>query len=371
MYIYRSSALSGIYGTSCVVRRFVQFGVADATQGNNVSEPINTLPTSTGNGPFAEMPKFSALGLPASLLSVLLPASGILNTRCGSIIAANGDLSQLTSEVVVHDWKRNPFLYQRVTASEQPMSLLVAPLISGASFATIHVKNQTWVVNNKDSIIAWSGSSLELSSANLRTLVSGKNLSNFTSISTSGQGTLAVSGQGQLFTMNLKSGESMLINPGSVIAHTVEAQEEASRIVFHRLKSQKFSFLIPEFSAVDKYVIRAKEFFTEFLAKIQEPTKDEPTMVEAIGSPTPAQLEEKHKADELLIRSSEHTTVTGSLFDKTKEMLKRSYNNFTKAEIYYEVNGPVTLLVQNNVSFAKENFSKQELTRVYETIREK
>lgn len=166
-------------------------------------EDFGQLATGTGRGPFIELPKFSPVGSPGSLLKMQIPASSTVNIRLGSMIALNGNLDQLS--------------LRKKLGSDFQLLEAMAPatmVMSGnhdEAYRVLDVSNdKKWTILRASDITAWCGYDMELKRCFLTPTIQGYR--------TSGRGTMVVSGGSSLYEVNLLPGEEIDVVPENLIA---------------------------------------------------------------------------------------------------------------------------------------------------------
>ncbi|VEU20655.1 DEKNAAC101590 [Brettanomyces naardenensis] len=95
------------------------------------------------------------------------------------------------------------------------MSILLSLNSQNANYSIIKTKDtgEQWIVK-RDSLIAWSGNHLDISTTS--------RLSQVAQIK--GEGTVAVASPGQISQIDLSEGESILLNPRSIVAYRTEGE---------------------------------------------------------------------------------------------------------------------------------------------------
>ena len=156
-------------------------------------EDFGQLATGTGRGPFIELPKFSPVGSPGSLLKMQIPASSTVNIRLGSMIALNGNLDQLSLR------KKLDSDFQLLEAMA-PATMVISGNHDEA-YRVLDVSND---------ITAWCGYDMELKRCFFFFFFQGYR--------TSGRGTMVVSGGSSLYEVNLLPGEEIDVVPENLIA---------------------------------------------------------------------------------------------------------------------------------------------------------
>lgn len=169
----------------------------------------SSLPKVTGGGPFIELPKFEPLGISGAILSVQLPKSGILNIRTASIVALNGDVSDMETKLNF----LNPGIWYQSLRSRSAASVLLSGQHS--NFLLLNtVKGENWVFEDADSVVAWSGTDLSITPRI-------KDGSQQASLHCEGSGSLIVKCSQTLFEVDIYAGEQILVSPSALVASNV------------------------------------------------------------------------------------------------------------------------------------------------------
>lgn len=323
----------------------------------------DNLPRATGNGPFAELPKFEAIGQPSSLLNVTLPASSRLNIRNGSIIAMNGNLNNLTTSL------KNlsnfyPLIYQEIK-SVSPVSILISG--SGTNFSILDIGSSTekWTIANLKNVIAWSGYDLQLipESRNLVRQGSLFKLDRFTGLHTAGKGKLVLSGKNDLFDIELSEGEELMLEPSVLIAHN-----DIGAANFRTIRgSQLFQF--PSYPWVLRLGIRLAQVYS-YLEKWAKYgylrlTGGSYRTEGSRGIESSAQS----TGNKASSSSSSLESVKAS-FTKTTEFVRKQFSRIGQKDVYYHVKGPCKLLISssNGGIPRRATFTKDDLHSIRDTL---
>lgn len=175
------------------------------------------LPAVTGNGPFIDLPTCEPLGNPGSFLNINLPLSSIINIRTTSLIAINGNLEDIENQTKVLP---EGFSYLEVRLKTPASIILTGSSSSVSNYSVIDVKKgDSWSIINSKNLVAWCGYDIQLKQSSKR---------KEKSVSCEGTGLLVVNGRHQLFDLELTENEELLINPNSLVASNIEAQELVS-----------------------------------------------------------------------------------------------------------------------------------------------
>lgn len=149
-----------------------------------------------------------------SLLSVSLSASQTLFTRRGTLIGLNGKSENTLSTLsVLEPFRRAPvgipFLYQKIS-STTPVTALVSTKSPISSIVTVNLDGrQDWVISQRQALLAWTGHTLSLKPQYNVKL----GLAHWGNTYITGRGLLALAGSGQIYQVQLKSGESYVAHP--------------------------------------------------------------------------------------------------------------------------------------------------------------
>ncbi|KKA23028.1 Altered inheritance of mitochondria protein 24, mitochondrial Precursor [Rasamsonia emersonii CBS 393.64] len=178
--------------------------------------PVNDfrrLPSSlvfplTGSDPLDA--KFDVIGAPYSMLSVSLSASQNLYTRRGTLVGLSGKADNISSA--------------------SPVTALISVQSPVTSFAVVHLNGTVdWMVAQRRALLAWTGHSLFIRPTVNTNLVTGRGL-------------LALVGNGQIYSVELKAGEQYVAHPSNVIAYTITSNPPRP----YRFKSTSLRFQVPE-----------------------------------------------------------------------------------------------------------------------------
>ncbi|CAG8026379.1 unnamed protein product [Penicillium salamii] len=218
---------------------------------NGDSLPLASTPSSVES----RDARFDVVGAPYSLLSVSLSASQNLYTRRGTLVGLSGKADNVISTLsVLEPFRRAvvgvPFLYQKVS-SATPVTALVSVRSPNTSFAVVNVNGSVdWMVAQRRALLAWTGRSLTIKpsiNANL-------SLSHWGSSEVTGRGLIALVGNGQLYSVELKEGEQYIAHPSNVLAYTMSSNPPRP----YRFKSTTLSFQIPGLKPLPRLLRNAK-----------------------------------------------------------------------------------------------------------------
>lgn len=291
-------------------------------------------------------PRFEPLGNPASLINVTLPASSVLNLRSNSILAANGDLNNITSKVSILKLLTKPLIYNKIS-STTPLSLILSNKGSNNYFINLELsQNEEWTVFNTKNLVGWYGPDLEITNSKIGVkLESGNNKSN-----------VILNGKAQLFTLNLESEEKIYLNPKSIIAINAQNQGE-----FHKLNSSSLQLSIPSFKFLDSWKITFNSLYQKISQYITPKLQQDQSEVKVIeSSKTIESTKEETKSFEIRQSLKSMGTWISSKFNQI----------VSKDKIFYEVKGPATIIVQNSTSISTTKiFTNEQLTEIYKNLK--
>ncbi|OJJ98032.1 hypothetical protein ASPACDRAFT_80143 [Aspergillus aculeatus ATCC 16872] len=229
--------------------RGVQIRAAPAEQpavnGDNL--PVSSTPTSAESADA----RFDVIGAPYSLLSVSLSASQNLYTRRGSLVGLSGKADNVISTLsVLEPFRRAvvgvPFLYQKIS-SASPVTALVSVRSPNTSFAVVHLNGSVdWMVAQRRALLAWTGRSLSIRP----TINTNLSLSHWGSSEVTGRGLLALVGNGQLYSVELKAGEQYIVHPSNVVAYTISSNPPRP----YRFKSTTLKLQVPGLKSLPAFI---------------------------------------------------------------------------------------------------------------------
>ncbi|KKZ66195.1 altered inheritance-mitochondria protein 24, mitochondrial [[Emmonsia] crescens] len=201
------------------------------------------LPASaTANSASSPDAKFEVLGAPYSLLSVTLSASQNLYTRRGTLVGLSGKADNVVSTLRLLEPARRallriPFLYQKIS-STSPITALISTRSPITTFSVVELNGSVdWMIAQQKALLAWTGHSLRIKPRLTRQL----SLSHWGNSEVTGRGLLALVGNGQLYSVELKAGEQYISHPSNVVAYTITAPSPRP----YRFKSTILPFQIP------------------------------------------------------------------------------------------------------------------------------
>ncbi|KAJ5190315.1 uncharacterized protein N7498_009300 [Penicillium cinerascens] len=207
-------------------------------------------PANGANLPLANTPsyvesrdaRFDVVGAPYSLLSVSLSASQNLYTRRGTLVGLSGKADNVVSTLsVLEPFRRAvvgvPFLYQKVS-SASPVTALISVRSPTTSFAVVNLNGSVdWMVAQRRALLAWTGRSLSIKP----TINTGLSISHWGSSEVTGRGLIALVGNGQVYSVELKDGEQYIAHPSNIVAYTMSSNPPRP----YRFKSTTLSFQVP------------------------------------------------------------------------------------------------------------------------------
>ncbi|PYH46869.1 AIM24 family protein [Aspergillus saccharolyticus JOP 1030-1] len=234
--------------------RSVQIRAAPAEQptpvnGDNL--PVSSTPTTAQSADA----RFDVIGAPYSLLSVSLSASQNLYTRRGTLVGLSGKADNVISTLsVLEPFRRAvvgvPFLYQKIS-SASPVTALVSVRSPNTSFAVVHLDGSVdWMVAQRRALLAWTGRSLSIRP----TINTNLSLAHWGSSEVTGRGLMALVGNGQLYSVELKAGEQYVVHPSNVVAYTISSNPPRP----YRFKSTTLKFQVPGLKSLPAFIQSSK-----------------------------------------------------------------------------------------------------------------
>ncbi|KAJ5169852.1 Mitochondrial biogenesis protein AIM24 [Penicillium coprophilum] len=233
--------------------RYVQIRAApsgvSSVNGDNL--PLASTPSSVES----RDARFDVVGAPYSLLSVSLSASQNLYTRRGTLVGLSGKADNVVSTLsVLEPFRRAivgvPFLYQKVS-SPTPVTALVSVRSPNTSFAVVNVNGSVdWMVAQRRALLAWTGRSLNIKP----TINANLSLSHWGSSEVTGRGLIALVGNGQLYSIELKDGEQYIAHPSNVVAYTMASNPPRP----YRFKSTTLNFQVPGLNKLPRLLQNTK-----------------------------------------------------------------------------------------------------------------
>ncbi|KAJ5935017.1 Mitochondrial biogenesis protein AIM24 [Penicillium verhagenii] len=197
---------------------------------------------STPNSAESRDARFDVVGAPYSLLSVSLSASQNLYTRRGTLVGLSGKADNVVSTLsVLEPFRRAPigvpFLYQKVS-SASPVTALISTRSPTTSFSVVNLNGSVdWMVAQRNALLAWTGRSLSIKP----TINTNLGLTHWGSSEVTGRGLIALVGNGQVYSVELKDGEQYIAHPSNVLAYTMSSNPPRP----YRFKSTTLSFQVP------------------------------------------------------------------------------------------------------------------------------
>jgi hypothetical protein len=109
-----------------------------------------------------------------------------------------------------------PFLYQKVT-STSPFNAVISTRSPLTTFAILQLDGtMDWKLAQRKALLAWTGKTLAVKPS----LSAKLSLAYWGSSDVTGRGLLALTGQGQVYSVELGPGESYVIHPANVLAYS-------------------------------------------------------------------------------------------------------------------------------------------------------
>ncbi|KAJ9222413.1 hypothetical protein DTO169C6_5153 [Paecilomyces variotii] len=234
--------------------RYVQIRAAPSGQPGTINGahlPVSGVST-TAESPDA---RFDVVGAPYSLLSVSLSASQNLYTRRGTLVGLSGKAENVVSTLsILEPFRRAvvgiPFLYQKVS-STSPVTALISVRSPVTSFAVVQLNGTVdWMVAQRRALLAWTGHNLLIRP----TVNTNLSVTHWGSSEVTGRGLLALVGNGQIYSVELKPGEQYIAHPSNVIAYTMTSHPPLP----YRFKSTTLKLQIPGLSHVPRLFRKSK-----------------------------------------------------------------------------------------------------------------
>jgi len=218
---------------------------ATASQTDPSSSQVNVeSPATPINTPDA---RFEVVGSPFSMLSVDLAASQNLYTRRGTLVGLSGKVENTLSTLsFLEPFRRAPFgipfLYQKVT-STSPITALISTKTSISSIVTVQLDGrEDWVISQRQALLAWSGIAMQLKPQYNFKL----GVAHWGNTYVTGRGLMALTGGGQIYQVQLKTGESYVAHPSNVVAYTASLTPPLP----FRFRSSNLIFQVPDLGFV-------------------------------------------------------------------------------------------------------------------------
>lgn len=168
-----------------------------------------SLPTVTGRGPFVDFLTFMPMGNTSAVLSVQLPESSSLNLRTTSIVALNGIVEDIQS-----DFRSlaPQFWYQSVSLRSAATIIVSCPELN-YHVVTVN-KNEIWNIKSAESLIAWTGYDLLLTSSDSKKFAK-------LFLRCEGVGSVVIKSSGKLFEVHVEEGEQIIVSLSALVASNV------------------------------------------------------------------------------------------------------------------------------------------------------
>ncbi|USP80009.1 hypothetical protein yc1106_07283 [Curvularia clavata] len=187
--------------------------------------------------------RFDVIGTPFSILSVSLSASQTLYTRRGTLVGLSGKSENTVSTLSILEPIQRapvgiPFLYQKVS-STSPVTALISTKTPISSIVSVNLDGRDdWIISQRQALLAWTGLTLKLKPQyNIKL-----GLAHWGNTYITGRGLLALTGNGQIYQVQVKAGESYVAHPSNVVAYTASKTPP----VPFRFKSSNVRFQIPD-----------------------------------------------------------------------------------------------------------------------------
>ncbi|KAJ6170992.1 hypothetical protein N7470_000059 [Penicillium chermesinum] len=246
--------------------RWVQIRAAPTGQANRDQLPLASITNSAES----RDARFDVIGAPYSLLSVSLSASQNLYTRRGTLVGLSGKADNLMvgSSLVAgrfdvecsgtlpqgRDWRAIPLSkgtaiifsqsFDRGShgvnqvSSASPVTALISVRNPTTSFAVVELDGSVdWMVAQRQALLAWTGRSLSIKP----TINTSLSLAHWGSSEVTGRGLVALVGNGQVYSVELKEGEQYIAHPSNVVAYTMTSNSPRR----YRFKSTTLNFQVP------------------------------------------------------------------------------------------------------------------------------
>ncbi|KAG7806517.1 hypothetical protein KL921_004914 [Ogataea angusta] len=281
-----------------------------------VNEPLKELPKSTGSGAFVEPVDFEVLGKTSTMLNIKLPKSSILNLRYSnanqSVIALNGKVSSLVVELGKLE---GGLIFQRCFNTSGPLSILMANKLQNSNFTVVNVLKDTHWTVRRDDLVAWTGNYIDL--------IGERKL-----VKVAGSGKFVLSSPGQTLQLTLQDGETVSINPSSVVAYTGETPAGPRSIV---------DFAVPGIS----WLTRVSDAWASLTSYV---------------------------SDKFEIRKPQikiHPWLS-SAYSQTAGLVKRAVNRLVTGSPDYmiEFSGPRTLLISNGIHLKDKIMTEEQIQKL-------
>lgn len=142
-------------------------------------------------------------------------------------------------------------------SSATPVTALISVRSPTTSFAVVDVNGSVdWMVAQRRALLAWTGRSLTIKPTINTNLVRGnrdiwlsgymanlflQSLAHWGSSEVTGRGLVALVGNGQIYSVDLKDGEQYIAHPSNVVAYTMSSNPPRP----YRFKSTTLNFQVP------------------------------------------------------------------------------------------------------------------------------
>lgn len=193
-------------------RKFPALGPANILRRTRLySGVVDNLPsqvptTTTGQGPFVDMPQIKPLKM-GGLMSLQVPESATLNLRQLGVVCLNGGYDDLRSTI---RHLGDDIWYQEVRAGCPTTIFLSDANSKSTQYLVVEIKRKEgWKIYKPKSLAAWSGQDLSFS---WRTDHRSK------SIELRGTGVIVVRSSGRISRIELQEDESFLTHPQTILA---------------------------------------------------------------------------------------------------------------------------------------------------------
>ncbi|EGW35470.1 uncharacterized protein SPAPADRAFT_48460 [Spathaspora passalidarum NRRL Y-27907] len=274
-------------------------------------------PLVTGNGPFIELPKF--IPIDEQLLNITLPKHSSLNIRNGSLLAINGNITDIQSV------PSNS--YQKLTSSG------FNSLVINGNYSIVDTKD-TWTILNEQDLIAYTGYNFDVTPTSI--------LSKFRSIQTKGDGTIVLNGN--LFNIELAANEEILVNPNALIATTSTVNFQ----VLNKAKYSKLDWALPTqsiFGSLTSPITSLLDKITQYNKDIVSKITQNNSYRNLLDYTGPAKTRLKNLVDWIVLYA---TTI------------------FKRKPIYIKIKGPTKLLINNETVVSNTKvFTRKEIKTIY------
>lgn len=333
-----------------IIERSVKRGfISGFVRPKNITIPLNDKPFVTGNGPFRELPRFQPIDNthPNSILTITIPQSSRLTIRNESnIIGINGDFNNL-SHMSTGEYS---LIY-----SNSGVNILINGNNKQYSIIDVQDPQEQWLVLNKQNIIAWSGFDFGLERLEKPVV---ECMESYTTV---GRGKVVVNGDHELFNVELKLGEEILLNPSSLIAVN-NPNIEISILGKDPVINQKFTrsftgWKLPELN-LPQYGITGSMF--NMLRNVGERVKR--SYLEAVEKIGVAKFMASLQIRQIIggFKSTIRDFSQYVNFKLLRYLLAKTNTN----AVYFKVKGPAKLLL-NNSHYTKRLFSAKELDDIF------